>query len=51
MPTQNSTIIKICPSPTFPRVFRVSVAGLPWVEGMSTPPQKGTIIKIHPTDH
>ena len=46
MPTQNSTIIKISPSRTFPSVFRGSIAGLPRVEGMSTPPQKGTIVKI-----
>ena len=62
MPTQNSTIIKISP-PSIPsgvfrgspaglsRVSRGSTAGLPRVEGMSTPPQKGTIIKIYPTNH
>ena len=51
----NRTIIKISP-PSIPsgvfrgspaglsRVSRGSIAGLPRVEGMSTPPQKGTVL-------
>ena len=39
-------IIKISP-PSIPSgVFRGSTAGLPWVERTSTPPKKGTIVKI-----
>ena len=43
----NRTIIKISPSRTFPCVFRGSFAGLPRVEGMSTPPPKGTVLGRH----
>ena len=46
MPTQNSTIIKICPSPTFPCIFRGSPAGLPRVVSKPNLPKKCTIVKI-----
>ena len=45
---QKSTIVKICHAATLSRLFRGSAAGLPRVEGTSTPPQKGSIVKIYP---
>ena len=48
IPTPNSTIIKISPFLTFPCVFRVSVAGLPRVEGMSTHPEKVRLLRFAP---